>query len=190
MQTLITQMRACTLCKDLPLGPKPIFQLDPSATILIVGQAPGRITHKKGRPFDDPSGERLRAWMGVDKTTFYDNPRMGIFPMGLCFPGTGASGDNPPPPICAQTWRKPVMDVLQNVKLTLVLGAYAIGWHLPQLKGSSVVKAVRHASDGRDGVFVLPHPSPRNNRWLRQNSWFEQDVVPRIQDTVQQCLGG
>ena len=188
LQTLLTQMRTCTLCKDLPLGPKPIFQLDARAKVLIVGQAPGRITHEKGRPFDDPSGERLRTWLGVDRPTFYDDPRIGIYPMGLCFPGTGSSGDKPPPPICAQTWRAPVLENLQTVELTLVLGAYAIAWHLPHLKGSSVVESVRHASEGQDGVFVLPHPSPRNNRWLRQNPWFEMDVVPRIQRKVQQCL--
>ena len=97
MQMRLEQMRACTLCKDLPLGPKPVFQLDARAKLLIVGQAPGRIAHEKGRPFDDPSGERLRLWLGVDRATFYDDPRMGIFPMGLCFPGTGSGGDKPPP---------------------------------------------------------------------------------------------
>ncbi|WP_299500765.1 uracil-DNA glycosylase family protein [uncultured Roseobacter sp.] len=188
LETLKSGMLACTLCQDLPLGPNPIFQLDQDARILIVGQAPGRITHHKGRPFDDPSGDRLRDWLGIDRATFYSDPRVGIFPMGLCFPGGGAGGDNPPPKVCATTWRQPVMDRLEKVELTLVLGAYAIAWHLPDLKGKSVVEAVRRAAEGKDGVFVLPHPSPRNNRWLKQNPWFEQDVLPRLSARVAEVL--
>ncbi|ABG31288.1 uracil-DNA glycosylase [Roseobacter denitrificans] len=186
--TLTRQMRACRLCNDLPLGPNPIFQLDERAKILIVGQAPGRITHLKNRPFDDPSGDRLRGWLGIEKSAFYGDPRIGIFPMGLCFPGSGPSGDKPPPDICAMTWREKTMRALKHVELTLVLGAYAIAWHLPHLSRQSVVQAVRHASDGEDRMFVLPHPSPRNNRWLKQNPWFEADVVPRIRQNVRRSL--
>ncbi|WP_299674175.1 uracil-DNA glycosylase family protein [uncultured Roseobacter sp.] len=188
LQTLTSEMRACALCTDLPLGPNPIFQISAAARMLIVGQAPGRITHGKGRPFDDPSGDRLRAWLALDRETFYTDPRIGIFPMGLCFPGGGPGGDKPPPEICARTWRQPVLDRLPKVELTLVLGAYAIAWHLPHLKGKSVVQAVQSAAEGQDKVFVLPHPSPRNNRWLRQNAWFEETVVPRIQATVRRLL--
>ena len=177
-------MLACTLCDGLELGPNPIFQLDRRARILIAGQAPGRLTHAKNRPFDDPSGERLRSWLGIDRSTFYGDKRIGIFPMGLCFPGSGAGGDKPPRPLCTQTWRLPVLEVLQNVELTLVLGRYAIGWHLPELKNLSVTEAVRRTSMGQNGVFVLPHPSPRNNRWLKRNDWFEAQVVPRIQSKV------
>ncbi len=187
-QKLRSEMQACTLCKDLPLGPNPIFQLDERAKILIVGQAPGRITHLKNRPFDDPSGDRLRGWLAIDRATFYADPRVGIFPMGLCFPGTGSAGDNPPPPICAKTWRKRALQTLESVQLTLVLGAYAIAWHLPHLKGKTVVEAVKQSSEGSDDVFVLPHPSPRNNRWLKQHAWFEADIVPRIQHRVKQHL--
>lgn len=184
------EMQACTLCKDLPLGPNPIFQLDERARILIVGQAPGRLAQLRKRPFDDPSGDRLREWLGVEKSAFYADPRIGIFPMALCFPGTGSTGDNPPPKICAKTWRKRVLQTLENVELTLVLGAYAIAWHLPQLKGTTVVEAVKQSSTGEDDLFVLPHPSPRNNRWLKQNAWFEADVVPRIRQRVKQNLSG
>lgn len=186
--TLTAEMAACQLCTDLPLGPRPLFQLDGRARILIVGQAPGRITHAKGRPFDDSSGDRLRDWLGVDRATFYDDPRIGIFPMGLCFPGTGSSGDLPPRPICAATWRARVLDALPDVRLTLVLGAYAIAWHRPDIRGQSVVQAVKQTSRGDGGTFVLPHPSPRNNRWLKQNPWFAADVIPRIQPRVHGCL--
>ena len=186
-ETLKQEMGACALCPDLPLGPRPIFQLHASARILVVGQAPGRITHAKGRPFDDPSGTRLRDWMGVDRETFYGDPRIGIFPMGLCFPGTGKSGDLPPPALCAQTWRQRVLDHLTGVELTLVLGTYAIAWHLPELQKLSVRDAVRRAADGAR-CYVLPHPSPRNNRWLKQNPWFEAEVIPRIQADVAEIL--
>ncbi|MDO6614781.1 MULTISPECIES: uracil-DNA glycosylase family protein [Pacificibacter] len=186
--TLKRKMLACRLCNDLPLGPNPIFQLDERAKILIVGQAPGRITHLKNRPFDDPSGDRLRDWLGIDKSAFYEDPQIGIFPMGLCFPGTGSSGDKPPPDICATTWRKNTMDALKRVELTLVLGAYAIAWHLPHLKGKTVTDAVKLSWQGQDRLFVLPHPSPRNNRWLKQNPWFETDVIPTIRQSMRRIL--
>ncbi len=186
--SLMASMRACRICDGLPLGPNPIFQLDARVKVLIVGQAPGRITHAKDRPFDDPSGVRLRAWLGVDEATFYEDPRIGLFPMGLCFPGTGTSGDLPPRPECAQAWRAQVMAALNAVELTLVLGQYAIAWHLPALKGVAVTEAVRRSSDGQSGVFVLPHPSPRNNRWLKKNDWFEAEVIPRIQSHVARLL--
>lgn len=185
---LKVEIQACKLCQDLPLGPNPIFQLDRRVKILIVGQAPGRLAHLKNRPFDDPSGDRLRVWLGIDKSAFYSDPRIGIFPMGLCFPGTGSSGDNPPPKICAETWRKRTLQTLENIELTLVLGAYALAWHLPQLERKTVTEAVRQSSAGEDRLFVLPHPSPRNNRWLRQNAWFETDVVPRIRERVSKNL--
>lgn len=188
LQTLKLKMLACSLCEGLELGSRPIFQLDQRAKILIVGQAPGRLTHAKDRPFDDPSGERLRSWLGMDRSAFYDDKRIGIFPMGLCFPGSGSGGDKPPRTECAKTWRLPVMAALQNVELTLVLGQYAIAWHLPDLKNLPVTEAVKRSSDGRNGVFVLPHPSPRNNRWLKRNDWFEAQVVPRIQREVARLL--
>ncbi|WP_082025098.1 uracil-DNA glycosylase family protein [Ruegeria sp. ANG-R] len=189
-QKLKLEMLACRLCKELPLGPSPIFQLEEHAKILIVGQAPGRLAHLKKRPFDDPSGNRLRDWLAIDRSTFYADPRIGIFPMGLCFPGTGSAGDNPPPKICATTWRNRVLQSLKNVELTLVLGAYAIAWHTPHLKGQSVTGAVKQSSTGRGDFFVLPHPSPRNNKWLKKNAWFEADVIPRIQKKVKQVLNG
>lgn len=184
------EMQNCTLCSELPLGPNPVFQLEEHAKILIVGQAPGRLAHLKKRPFDDPSGDRLRDWLAIEKSAFYSDPRIGIFPMGLCFPGTGSAGDNPPTEVCAKTWRKRVLQALENVELTLVLGAYAIAWHLPHLKGKTVADAVKQSSTGKNNLFVLPHPSPRNNRWLKKNEWFEADIVPRIRQKVKQNLSG
>ncbi len=188
LQGLMSDMADCRLCKGLPEGPNPIFQLDARARILIAGQAPGRITHAKGRPFDDPSGDRLRGWLGIDKGAFYSDPRIAIFPMGLCFPGGGKGGDKPPPVICAQTWRQRVLNCLEQVELTLVLGAYAIGWHMPDLKGKPVTEAARRAGEGDGRAFILPHPSPRNNRWLKENPWVEADLVPRIRGHVQRIL--
>lgn len=187
LQTIKAELLACTLCHDLPLGPKPIFQLDEQTKILIVGQAPGRLAHLKGQPFDDPSGDRLRDWLEIDRSCFYTDPRIGIFPMALCFPGTGSGGDLPPPKICAATWRTKVLQSLKNVEVMLVLGAYAIAWHLPHLKRMSVSEAVKQ-SLGDKGCFVLPHPSPRNNRWLKQNAWFERDVLPPLKSSVQKAL--
>ncbi|MDA8746889.1 uracil-DNA glycosylase family protein [Litoreibacter sp.] len=188
LQALSAMMRKCTICEGLELGPKPIFKLSPNANILIAGQAPGRITHHKGRPFDDPSGERLRAWLGIDRPTFYDDDRIGIFPMGLCFPGSGKSGDIAPRAECVEAWRTRVMAQLEGIELTLILGQYAIAWHLPHLKNKPVTEAVKLSADGANGTFVLPHPSPRNNRWLRRNDWFEQEVIPQIQSEVARLL--
>lgn len=188
LEALKLKMQACSICEGLELGPRPIFQLDKRARILIAGQAPGRLTHAKDRPFDDPSGERLRSWIGVDRSTFYGDKRVGIFPMGLCFPGSGAGGDKPPRTECARTWRSRVMRALPNVALTLVLGRYAIEWHLPDLRGQPVTEAVRRSSCGQNGIFVLPHPSPRNNRWLKKNDWFEAQVIPRIQSKTAELL--
>jgi uracil-DNA glycosylase len=185
---IVEKMKVCSLCEGLELGPKPIFKLSSNVKILIAGQAPGRITHLKGRPFDDPSGERLRAWLGIDKTAFYDDDRIGIFPMGLCFPGSGKGGDIAPRPLCAQTWRKPIMEHLTQLELIVILGRYAVDWHVPALGKVSVAKAVRSAAEDTQTTMILPHPSPRNNRWLKQNPWFEQDVIPQLQARVARSL--
>ena len=127
---MLDEVRACTLCSPhLPLGPRPIFQLNPAATILIAGQAPGKKAHESGIPFNDPSGDRLRNWMGIDRDTFYDDKRIAILPMGLCFPGTATGGDLPPRPECARQWRQRLLDSLPNIRLTLVIGSYAMNWH-------------------------------------------------------------
>lgn len=181
---LLSEIRACRLCEGLPLGPRPILQFSSSAKLLIVGQAPGRITHGKGIPFDDPSGDRLRAWLGVDREVFYNSQKIAVVPMGFCFPGTAKGGDLPPRSECASTWREQILDTLISVELTLIIGRYAIDWHLPKFGKSTVTEAVRSWRDIWPSQLTLPHPSPRNNRWLKQNPWFEQDVVPALQNRV------
>ncbi|MEP6343323.1 MAG: uracil-DNA glycosylase family protein [Maricaulaceae bacterium] len=186
---LLADARACRLCKDLPLGPNPILQGSPQSKILICGQAPGRITHHKNIPFDDPSGVRLRDWLGVSWDEFYDPDKIAIIPMGFCFPGTGKGGDLPPPPICAQTWRQRLLDSLTQVELTLIIGKYAIDWHLEPNRKLNVTDRVRAWRDHWPEKLVTPHPSPRNNRWLKTNPWFEGEIIPELQTRVRGLLG-
>ncbi|MFT5798672.1 MAG: uracil-DNA glycosylase [Candidatus Azotimanducaceae bacterium] len=187
-KTLLEEVRACTICKDLPLGPRPIVQISASAKILIVGQAPGRITHHKGIPFDDPSGNRLRSWLGVDRDTFYDASKFAILPMGFCFPGTGKNGDLPPRSECASAWRERILSTLHAVELTLVIGRYATDWHLPAYSSSTVTAAAGSWAELWPRQLILPHPSPRNNRWLKSNPWFEEDIIPALQQRAEQLI--
>lgn len=185
---LITQVRACRICEDLPLGPRPIVQFSKNAKLLIVGQAPGRITHSKGIPFDDPSGDRLRSWLGIDRELFYDAQKLAIVPMGFCFPGTGKAGDLPPRFECAPAWRERILETLTSVELTLVIGRFAIDWHLPDQGRRTVTDIVRDWEKLWPRTLVLPHPSPRNNRWLKQNPWFDEEVIPALQAEVGQLF--
>lgn len=180
LEQLMKQMRACAICTDLPLGPRPLFKVDARARVLIAGQAPGRITHQKGIPFDDPSGNRLRDWLGVDRDTFYNDPRIAILPMGFCFPGTGTSGDLPPRVECAPKWRERALAMMPELELTLIIGRYAIDWHMPDAKGQSITALASDWQAAWPDQLVMPHPSPRNNRWLKTNPWFEEDVIPAL----------
>ncbi|MEO9894727.1 MAG: uracil-DNA glycosylase family protein [Paracoccaceae bacterium] len=185
---LLKDIQSCTICTDLPLGPRPIVQFSSTAKLLIVGQAPGRITHKKGIPFDDPSGDRLRSWLGISRDTFYDSQKIAIVPMGFCFPGTGTGGDLPPRTECAKIWRNKVLSEVQGVELTLIIGRYAIDWHMPDFSKRTVTDAVKAWGDVWPQKLILPHPSPRNNRWLKQNPWFEKEIIPKLQSRVQSLL--
>lgn len=185
---LLSEVRTCTICKDLPLGPRPIVQFSTSAKLLVVGQAPGRITHNKGIPFDDPSGDRLRSWLGIDREVFYDAQKLAIVPMGFCFPGSGKGGDLPPRPECAPAWRDRILETLTSVELTLVIGRYAIDWHLPDQSPRTVTQAVQDWWKLWPSTLILPHPSPRNNRWLKQNPWFGEEVIPALQAKVKMLL--
>ena len=191
LQALAQQARACTLCAPhLPHAPRPVLQVGRRARILIAGQAPGRKVHASGIPFDDASGERLRQWMGVDRDVFYNPDLVALVPMGFCYPGTGASGDLPPRRECAPQWRAPLLAALPKIELTLLLGQYALAWHLPEQSALSVTEAVSAWRNHWPAVLALPHPSPRNNIWLKRNPWFAEQVLPQLQARVRAILGG
>jgi uracil-DNA glycosylase len=185
---LLAEIRACEICTaHLPAGPRPVLQAHRDATILIAGQAPGRRVHASGVPFQDPSGDRLREWMGVSEDVFYDPRRIAILPMGFCYPGTGSSGDNPPRPECVPAWRERVLDALEAVQLTLVLGRYAQAYHLRWSR--SVTEAVGSWRDHWPEMLPLPHPSPRNQAWFKKNAWFETEVLPLLRQRVKKLTG-
>jgi uracil-DNA glycosylase len=183
---VVATARACDTCKThLPLGPRPVFQIDPAAKILVAGQAPGIRVHETGIPFNDPSGDRLRQWMGVTRETFYDPTKIAILPMGFCYPGTGKSGDLPPRPECAPKWRQTMLTLMPNIELTLVIGQYAQDWHLGDTQKSTLTETVQNWKSYWPSKLVLPHPSPRNNIWLKKNPWFETEVLPHLKRAVQ-----
>ena len=184
---LLGAIRQCTACPSLPLGPRPILQWDRSAPILIAGQAPGSRTHHKGIPFDDPSGDRLRSWLGIDRDLFYDSRLFAIVPMAFCFPGTGARGDLPPPVACADRWRSRLIDRMTDLRLTIVLGRYAMNWH-GMGGGTDLTSEVRRWRDRLPRSILLPHPSPRNNRWLQNNPWFERELLPELRLEVARAI--
>ncbi len=185
---LIKQAQSCTLCaSELKHGVRPVFQFHPSAKILIAGQAPGSKVHATGIPFNDPSGVRLRDWMGLDTDVFYDEKRIAILPMGFCYPGKGKSGDLPPLSICADTWRDKFMAMSPHLELILVIGQYAQQWHL-QHPEKNLTATVRNWASYGGRLMPLPHPSPRNNLWLKKNPWFVDEVLPSLKHRVTQAL--
>lgn len=185
---LLQQVRTCTSCANLPLGPKPILQFSSEAKILIAGQAPGRITHQKGIPFDDPSGDRLRDWMGINREVFYNESKIAIVPMAFCYPGTGSNGDLPPPAICSEQWRTQLLSHLPNIALTLVIGQYALNWHLGTQQHKTLTNTVKNWERYWPEVLPMPHPSPRNNLWLKKNPWFQAEVLPLLKQRVMYLL--
>jgi len=188
LRTLLPQVRACRLCEHvLPFGPRPVVQISRSATILIAGQAPGRRVHKTGIPFDDPSGDRLREWMGIDRDTFYNDKKIALLPMGFCYPGTGDNGDLPPRLECAPAWREALLANLPKLQLTIALGQYAQAYHLKSGK-LSVTEAVRAWKSCWPDQLPLPHPSPRNQMWVKKNPWFEKEVLPALRMRVREIL--
>jgi uracil-DNA glycosylase len=190
---LVSDIRACTICADrfaateTAHAPRPVVWFRRGARILIAGQAPGARVHDSGKPFTDPSGDRLRDWLGLDEATFYDRNKLAIVPMAFCFPGYDAKGsDRPPPKICAKTWRASVMDHLGDVPLVLLIGGYAQSWHLGTRTG--VTDTVAAWRDHAPRAFPLPHPSWRNTGWIRKNPWFETDVLPALRTRVREVL--
>ncbi|WP_029920247.1 uracil-DNA glycosylase family protein [Nevskia soli] len=186
--SLLAEVRACRICAEqLPVEPRPVLQALPSARILIAAQAPGRKVHASGVPFDDASGERLRAWTGLSPEVFYDPARVALVPMGFCYPGTGPGGDFPPRPECAPKWRARLLAQLGSIELTLVIGSYAQAWHLAG-RHPSLTGAVAAWRGYLPALVPLPHPSPRNNLWLKRNPWFETDLLPVLRARVAQAL--
>jgi len=184
---LVEQVRACRICEaDLPLGPRPVLQFNPAARLLIASQAPGRKVHYSGVPFEDASGERLRDWLGIDRTVFYDDTKVVILPMGFCYPGKAKSGDLPPRKECAPAWRDKLMTELQSLELILAIGNYAQAWHLPGVKGTLTERVRNWHQYG--AVIPLPHPSPLNNLWLAKNPWFAGEVLPELRQRVKKAL--
>lgn len=188
LTTLIEEVRACTLCAaHLEHGVRPVLQIDSTAKILIAGQAPGRKVHESGIPFNDASGDRLRQWMGVSKDTFYNAKEIAILPMGFCYPGTGKSGDLPPRAECAIAWRDRLLKQLPQLQLTLVIGKYAQAYHLSQNR-LSLTDTVKAGKDYWPSIVPLPHPSPRNNGWLKKNPWFEDEILPKLRKRITDIL--
>lgn len=190
VDAMLARARACRICEaELPLGPRPVVQASATSRVLIVSQAPGRKVHETGIPFNDPSGDRLREWMGIDRDTFYDESRIAIVPMGLCFPGTGKGGDLPPCPVCAPTWHPRLLPLLTEIQLTLVIGQYAHKGLLGKRRQRNLTETVKAWQDFLPhGQLPLPHPSPRNQMWLRRNPWFETDLLPQLRSSVATAL--
>lgn len=190
---VLNRVSACELCKDeLPHKPRPVVQASASSRILIIGQAPGRKVHESGVPWDDASGDRLRDWLGVGKAQFYNSNAFAIMPMGFCYPGSfekssGQSGDKPPMKICAPTWHHVLLRLMPNIQLTLIIGQYAINHHLvsPQ---KTLTATVKNFEQYLPDAFVLPHPSPRNNIWMKKNPWFQDEVLPQLKHSISQSL--
>jgi uracil-DNA glycosylase len=192
LEELLGRIGACRICAEarraLPHAPRPVLQASPVARVLIAGQAPGVRVHASGRPFTDPSGDRLRDWLGVDEAAFYDPRRFAIVPMGFCFPGLDAAGsDLPPRPECAPAWRARLMGEMPRIELVLCLGAHAMHWHMGQAFCGSVDAAVRSWRRGLDlspAVIPLPHPSWRNSGWLKRNPWFGEELLPELRRRI------
>ncbi|WP_136656825.1 uracil-DNA glycosylase family protein [Nitratireductor sp. XY-223] len=198
---LLRDIGKCRICRDtpeygkaLPHEPRPVIAASPSARLLIAGQAPGTRVHASGIPFTDPSGDRLRDWMGIDRDTFYDKRRIAIVPMGFCFPGLDAKGsDLPPRRECRETWHDRVVGALPEIRLALVIGQYAHAYHLGTYREKSLTRTVENWRHIRDQarpyrVYALPHPSWRNNAWLKKNPWFERELLPELRGDVAETL--
>lgn len=188
LDNLLDQINRCRICQDhLPLGPRPVIQAASSARLMIIGQAPGTKVHETGIPWNDPSGDRLRRWLELDRDTFYNPEHIAIMPMGLCYPGRGKSGDLPPRPKCAPQWHPQVWPLLPNIGMTLLVGQYAQQRYLKG-KPKTLTETVKTWRNWAPEFIPMPHPSPRNTLWLKKNPWFEEEVVPYIRDYVHRHL--
>lgn len=191
-----TDIRACRICvenprgKSLPHEPRPVLRVSRTARLCIAGQAPGTRVHASGTPFTDPSGDRLRDWMGVTPDEFYDVSRIAIVPMGFCFPGLDAKGgDLPPRRECAEAWRPGLFDLMPKLETILLVGQYAQAWHLGKSRKESLTATVAAWREYYPGFLPLPHPSWRNNAWIRKNPWFEKELLPVLKRDVRRLMG-
>mgnify|MGYP003406556473 FL=1 len=189
LDLLLHEVRACTVCtRHLPLGPRPVLRASATAKIVIIGQAPGRKVHETGIPWNDPSGDLLRVWLGVAKEIFYDEARIAIIPTGFCYPGKGPQGDLPPRPECAPLWHLRLAALMPQIELVLLVGQYAQAAILGDRKKSTLTETVLHCSDYAPRYIPLPHPSPRNRLWLKRNPWFTRDIIPRLRARIAALL--
>ncbi len=185
---LMSEVKSCQLCDGLlPHSPKPVFSASSSARLLIIGQAPGAKVHESGIPWADQSGDRMRQWLNISKRVFYDKTKVALMPMGFCYPGKGSSGDLPPRPECASQWHEKLLIEMSNIRLTLLVGQYAQRYYLEKC-ARSLTETVADWREHLPQYFPLPHPSPRNNIWLGKNPWFEEEVLPNLQERVQIAL--
>ncbi|MBM7422916.1 uracil-DNA glycosylase family protein [Spongiibacter marinus] len=187
LQQLLNEVAACRLCESaLPLGPRPVLRVAQEARILIIGQAPGLKVHNSGLPWDDPSGDRLRGWLNIDREQFYRDARLGILPMGFCYPGKGKSGDLPPRPECAPTWHERLLQQMPQIEVVLLIGQYAQKRYAGDDEKNLTERVRNQLLDGR--FISLPHPSPRNIRWFKQNPWFDEQLLPSFQRRIHPLL--
>lgn len=189
MKQLLKDIKACSLCeKSLPHGVNPVVAAHPKSKIAIIGQAPGRLVHVSGIPWDDKSGENLRNWMSISKEDFYNPEKVAILPMGFCYPGTGKSGDLPPRAECAPQWHGKLWSQMPNIELTLLIGQYAQKYYLKHRSKKTLTESVKSYNEYLPEFFVLPHPSPRNNIWHAKNKWFKSEVLPALKEQVHQII--
>jgi len=189
LDRLLGDVRRCRICADaLGHEPRPIVQAGTAARVLIIGQAPGSKVHASGFPWDDDSGDRLRGWLAMDRTAFYDPERVALVPMGLCYPGKGSGGDLPPRRECAPHWHAPLLAAMPGIRLTLLVGQYAQAAYLPRASRPSMTEAVRRHAQAPAGLFPLPHPAWRSRLWMARHPWFEAEVLPELRRQVAAAL--
>lgn len=189
MNELLQQIKNCTVCaQQLKDGVNPILAASPNSKLIIIGQAPGRMVHQTGIPWNDKSGDNLRSWLGIDKATFYNTKSIALVPMGFCYPGAGKTGDLPPRPECAPLWHEKLLAFMPNAQLVLLIGQYAQKYYLGETAKSSLTETVQNFKNYLPNYFPLPHPSPRNNIWMAKNEWFGQTVLTELKDRVQNLL--
>jgi len=187
LEKLKTEISACRICGNfLPHGPNPVFRANEKSRILLVGQAPGTRVHNTRIPWNDPSGDRLRGWLGLSREEFYNEENISIIPMGFCYPGKGKSGDLPPRAECAPAWHGKLLKFLPNLRLTLLIGQYSQKYYLGKRRKENLTETVRNFKEYLPDFFPLPHPSPRNTFWLQKHPWFETEVVPALKERCQE----